>query len=51
MIRRLLLYAVLAVMVAIALANPRRPALKRCGSCGAMNEPDRSSCITCGARF
>lgn len=41
----------IAFAVAVLLANPRRGSLKNCGSCGTPNEPDRTACIGCGARF
>lgn len=49
----MILRAYLEVAFAIAdwFANPKRPPTKRCSSCGAVNEPDRRSCITCGGSF
>lgn len=32
-------------------ANPKRQPLKICAACSTANEPDRTSCIGCGASF
>lgn len=42
--------AAVVLVAAILLANPPRQPLKVCG-CGTSNEPDRTSCISCGKRF
>lgn len=40
--------ALIAVAVAVVLANPPRKPLVKC-ECGTSNDPDvRSSCMTCG---
>lgn len=43
--------AVLALAITVVLANPPRKPLKTCGKCQTQNEPDRTSCIGCGAKF
>lgn len=43
--------AAVVLVAAILLANPPRKPLKTCGGCQTQNEPDRTSCISCGKRF
>jgi hypothetical protein len=47
-IRKLAVFAVVFVIVAVLMANPPRQPLKSC-ACGVGNEPERTSCWKCGA--
>ncbi len=43
--------AAIVVAAALWLANPRKPPLKTCPTCGSGNEADRTTCRNCGARL